>query len=164
MTSIGGPARSEGGFLGYAGMAILSPSSLSSFPPDRKAGLVEIISGMIERRPGSVAGWNAGARGRPYAWGDCGSPAPYLDVHRRILLEKTVFDPLVVPPSGPVHEGEGSVVEPGARLRGFCEVGPRATIGRGACVENCVLLEGARVAGGERRRNEIIFPGGSLRG
>jgi NDP-sugar pyrophosphorylase family protein len=159
-----GDAPPGAALLGYTGMAILAAASLAFFPRGKKAGLVDILSGMIGRRPGSVAGWNAGGGGAPYAWGDCGSPASYLDVHRRILLEKTAFDPLIVPPPGPVHEGEGSVVEPGARLSGFCEIGRRAAIGRNAAVENCVLLEGARVANGERRRNEIVFSGGSLQG
>ncbi len=162
--SIGGPAREGGGRLGYTGMAILSPDSLDLFPRGKKAGLVEILAGMIARRPGSVAGWNAGAGGGTCAWADCGSPSSYLGIHRRILIEKTFFDPRLAPPAGPVHEGEESVVEPGARISGFCEIGRRATIERGAEVEDCVLLEGARVAGGERRRGEIVFSGGSLKG
>ncbi len=161
--SIGPGAPAGASLLGYTGLAILAPASLAFFPAGRKGGLVDVLSGMIARRPGSVAGWNAGGGGAPYAWGDCGSPAPYLDVHRRILVEKTAFDPLVPPPPGSVHRSADSVVEPGATLAGFCEIGRGAAIGRDAAVENCVLLEGARVAPGERRRNEIIFAGGSIR-
>lgn len=165
VTAVGVPdARPGSRLLGYTGMAIISREGLSLFPRGAFAGLVDTLNGIIARRPGAVAGWNAGAAGAAYAWGDCGAPAPYLDVHRRILVEKTAFDGRIPPPAGTVHADPGATIEAGGRIAGFCSIGPGAVIARGAALEDCVVLGGTRVEGPEEHRREILFPGGSLKG
>jgi NDP-sugar pyrophosphorylase family protein len=154
----GSPARR----LGYTGAAVLSPGALAFFPRDRRAGLVEILTDMIEARPGSVLGYDAARAGTP-AWGETGSPAGYLEIHRRILVDKIKFDPLLDPPPLPLHAGVEAVIDPGASWRGFLEIGPRAAIRRGAALENCVVLEGATVLEDSRHANEIIFAGGTMK-
>jgi mannose-1-phosphate guanylyltransferase/phosphomannomutase len=148
--------------LGHTGLAILSPDALGFFPRGGPAALVPILSEMIRQRPGSVAGYDASAA-TGIAWGEIGSPAGYLDIHRKILIDKVRFDPLLEPPPLALHAGAGAAVDPGARWRGFLEIGPRAAVRSGASLEDCILLEGTVVEGGEHRE-EIIFPGGVLSG
>ena len=156
-------AGAHGTSLGYTGLAILSRESLAFFPRGARMGLVPILTGMIRERPGSVRGYDLSASGAPFAWGETGSPGGYLDIHRRILVDKTRFDPLLEPPPLPLHVGDGASVDPGARWSGFLDVGPRAVVGRGAILESCVVLEGAEVRANARHANEIVFRGGSLR-
>jgi NDP-sugar pyrophosphorylase family protein len=141
-------------------LAILSPGAFDFFPRGKRASLVPILREMIRARPGSVAGYDASAASGA-AWGEIGSPEGYLEIHRKILIDKVRFDPLLDPPPLPLHVGPGAAVDPGAQWRGFLEVGPRAVVRSGASFENCILLEGAVVEGGAHRE-EIIFDGGVL--
>lgn len=149
--------------LGYTGLAVLAPESLAFFPRGEKSGLLAVLREMMRTRPGSVLGWNAAPERAPYAWGETGSAAGYLAVHRDILVGKARFDPALEPPPLPLHAGDGAVVEPGAVWKGFCEIGRRAVIERGAVLEDCVVLDDTLVRGGAVHRNEILFPGGSLK-
>ena len=117
---------------------------------------------MMRKKPGSVIGWNAGEGDTLHAWGDAGSPAGYLGIHRAILVEGMRYDPDSGTPPGPVHIGEGAVVDPSVRCSGFCEIGGSAVIEPGARLENCVVLEDTTVARGTVHSNEILFPGGTL--
>ncbi len=152
-------AREES-LLGHTGLAVLSPEAFVFFPRGKPAALVPILTEMIRARPGSVAGYDASAAG-PDSWGEIGSPAGYLDIHRKILIDRVRFDPMLEPPPLPLHVGPGAAVDPGARWRGFLEVGPRAVVRRGATLEDCIVLEGAVVEGGDHRQ-EVIFQGGVL--
>ena len=160
-----GAAKSARGerLLGYTGMAVLSPEALSFFPRGKKAALVPILNEMIRTRPGSVLGWNAAADVASWVWGEAGSPAGYLALHRAILVERVRFDPAIEVPPFPFHAGPGAVVDPGARWTGFCEIGRRAVVERDARIENCVVLDDTVVARGSVHSNEILFPGGALR-
>jgi len=149
--------------LGYTGMAVLSPESLSFFPRGEKAHLVAILTAMIQKQPGSVVGWNAAASGARYSWADAGSPEGYLGIHRSILVDKVRFDPALEPPPLSLHTGEGAVIDPGAQWKGFCEIGPRAVIERDARIEDCVVLADTVVARGSVHTSEILFPGGTLK-
>jgi NDP-sugar pyrophosphorylase family protein len=149
--------------LGYTGMAVLSPESLRFFPGGTKGGLTEILLRMSRTEPGSVIGWNAASDGTPYAWGEAGSPSGYLEIHRRILVDKTVFDPAIEPPPFPFHVGQGAVVEPGARWKGFCEIGARAVVERETSLEDCVVFHDTVVPRGSVHEREILFPGGVVK-
>ena len=155
----GGGARR----LGYTGMAVLSPDALPFFPRGQKAHLVPILDEMIRERPGSVIGWNAAEGMTTPAWGDAGSPAGYLGIHRAILAEGMRFDPELEIPSGPVRIGEGASVDRDARCAGFCEIGRRAVVEPRARLEDCVVLEDTLVSRDTVHSNEILFPGGSLK-
>jgi NDP-sugar pyrophosphorylase family protein len=149
--------------LGYTGLAVLSPDALPFFPRGRKAQLVAILSEMMREKPGSVIGWNAGEGNAPYAWGDAGSPAGYLGIHRAILVGGARFDSQTETPSGPVHIGEGAYVDSTARCDGFCAIGRRAAVGPRARLEDCVVLDDTIVAEDTVHVNEILFPGGVLK-
>jgi len=149
--------------LGYTGLAVLSPDSLPFFPRGKKAHLVTILMEMMRKKPGSVIGWNAAEGEIPYAWGDAGSPAGYLGIHRAILVDGARFDPEVATPRGPIHAGEGAKVDPAARCAGFCAIGRRAVVEPRARLENCVVLDDTIVARDTVHSNEILFPEGVLR-
>jgi NDP-sugar pyrophosphorylase family protein len=118
---------------------------------------------MMRARPGAVIGWNAAERDAPYAWGDAGSPAGYLGIHRAILLERVRFDPDREPPAGPIHIDAGATVDPSASFAGFCAIGRRVHVGPRARLENCVVLDDTTVADSAAHANKILFPGGTLR-
>jgi mannose-1-phosphate guanylyltransferase len=148
------------GALGYTGMAVLSRDALEHFPPVRK-GLVEVLREMIAGRPGSVAGFDAGASAG-VVWAEIGSPSSYLDIHRRILAEKTVFDDQVAPPPLALRVAEDSSVDPSARWIGFLDVGRGARIEKNASLEECVVMSGAVVEPGAGLKRCIVHAGGVL--
>lgn len=164
ITTIGASPESTGdpAVLGYTGMAVLSPSALEYFPRSEPGGLVETVRAIIAERPGAVAAYNPSIRGNEFHWGEIGSCGGYLDLHRRILVEKTVFDPSLPPPPLPLHVGEGTTIDPGADWRGFLAVGSNATIERDVTLEDCVVLDGTFVASGSRHRRAVLFPEGIL--
>jgi mannose-1-phosphate guanylyltransferase len=149
--------------LGYTGLAVLSPDSLPFFPRGKKEQLVTILAEMMRKEPGSVIGWNASEGGAPHAWGDAGSPAGYLGIHRAILVDGARFDSEAETPRGPIHVGEGASIDPAARCAGFCAIGRRAVVEPRALLENCVVLDDTIVAKNTVHRNEILFPEGMLK-
>lgn len=151
-----------GTMLGYTGMAVLSPAALAYFPRGEPGDLIETLSTIIARERGSVIAHNAVRRGGDVVWGEIGSCEGYLDIHERILVRKTLFDPLLPPPPLPVHTGEGSVIDPGAAWRGFLEVGSGATIERDTVLEDCVVLDGTVVTAGHRSRRAVLYPDGVM--
>ncbi len=149
--------------LGYTGLAVLSPDALPFFPRGKKAHLVAILAEMMRKNPGSVIGWNAAEGEIPYVWGDAGSPAGYLGIHRAILVDGARFDPGAEAAPGPVYKGEGANVDPEARFAGFCAIGRRAVVEPRARLENCVVLDDTIVARDTIHSNEILFPEGILK-
>jgi len=167
------PARKGQVRMGYTGMAVISPEALRYFPREKK-GLVPVLLEMISRGPGSVAAFDpsrarpgegparpvGSSSGRP-EWGEIGSPQSYLDMHRRIMIEKTRFDGAVPPPL-PLRAGPRSSIDPGAEWSGFLDVGDGALIESGTFLEDCVVLEGAVVRSGTRLSRAIVYEGGVM--
>ena len=141
--------------MGYTGMAIISGKALGYFPRGKK-GLVPILLEMISDDPGSVAGFDASASGDP-AWGEIGSPLSYLDIHRRIMIEKVEFDKIIPVPPLPIRAGDGSSIDPGAQWKGFLDVGAGARIEGNTFLENCVVMENAVVPDGTTLNRAIIY-------
>ncbi|MCX5752549.1 MAG: NDP-sugar synthase, partial [Candidatus Krumholzibacteria bacterium] len=148
--------------LGYTGLAVLSPDSLPFFPRGKREHLVTILAEMMRKKPGSVIGWNAAEASVPYAWGDAGSPAGYLGIHRAILVDGASFDPEAGTTPGPIYIAAGANVDPAARCSGFCAIGRRAVVEARARLENCVVLDDTIVARDTVHSNEILFRGGML--
>jgi mannose-1-phosphate guanylyltransferase len=144
--------------LGYTGTAVLSPDSLEYFPRRDKTGLVEILRRMISVHPGSVKVYDASTGGAAPLWGEIGSPASYLAIHGRILLDKSFFDPAVPPPPLPIRVGPGARVDPDARWNGFLDVGRKAVIKKDTVMENCIIMDGATVPGGSSFKSAVIHP------
>ena len=149
-------------YLGYTGMAVLSPEALAYFPRGEAGGFVDALHRMIDERPGSVMGFDAAGESSPYRWETIGSPRNYMDIHRAILLGGARFDMLLEPPPLPLHTGEGTHIADDVTWKGFLEVGPGAAIGKGSILENCVVLEGTDVPAGSSFRNAILYPEGII--
>jgi mannose-1-phosphate guanylyltransferase len=147
-------SRSSGG-LGYTGMAVISGRALERFPA-RKKGLVPVLLEMIGENRGSVSGYVVSRAGGA-SWGEVGSPDSYLDLHRRIMLEHTVFDEALPPPALPLRVGAGASIDPGARWKGFLDVGDGVKIEKDTELEDCVLLDGAVVLEGARLSSAVAY-------
>jgi len=153
--------------MGYTGMAVISGKALKHFPPVKK-GLVPVLLEMIASRPGSVAAFDASRASSsgvsskaPPEWGEIGSPKSYLDMHRRIMVEKVRFDGTAPTPL-PLRAGALSSIDPGAEWAGFLDVGDGARIEKNTFLEDCVVLEGATVRSGTRLSRAIIYDGGVM--
>lgn len=162
VTGIGAGSGPGSPAFGYTGLAVIEPAALWHFPRGRPEGLVPVLLRMIAARPGSVAGFDASAAADDVEWGEIGTPASYLDMHRRILVDRSRFDPLIPPPPLPLRVDAGARVDPDTVWRGFLDVGPGAVIERGAELEDCVVLGGSSVGTGVRLRGAVVFPGGVL--
>ena len=159
VTDIGAEGTNGSLRRGYTGTAVFSPAALDFFPRGRRGGLVESLLEMIRVKPGSVAGYDAP---RGMLWGEIGSPESYIGLHRRILVGKEHFDPLLEPPPLPLYVAEEARVDPGAEWRGFLSVEGGACIEKGALLEECIVLNGALVESEAHHRKAIIFPGGVM--
>jgi NDP-sugar pyrophosphorylase family protein len=159
VTGIGAEGGSGSLRLGYTGTAVFSPAALDFFPRGRRGGLVESLLEMILARPGSVMGYDAS---RGMLWDEIGSPESYIGLHRRILVGKERFDPLLEPPPLSLYVSGEARVDPGAEWRGFLSVERGASLERDALLEECVVLDGALVERGARYRRAVIFPEGVM--
>ena len=157
VTGIGEETGDGNQKLGYTGIALLSPEALRFFPRGEPAELVPILRMMIQQMPGSVAGFESDD---DTLWAEIGSPAGYLSLHRRILVGRERFDPMLEPPPLPLFVSDGAMVDPGSEWQGFLSVQSGAHIERNSRLEDCVVLEGARVLEGEHHTNSILFRNG----
>jgi NDP-sugar pyrophosphorylase family protein len=160
VTGIGADGTGGGLRLGYTGLAVFSPAALDFFPRGERGGLVESLLTMIRAKRGSVAGFDAS---REILWDEIGSPERYIGLHGRILVGRERFDPLLEPPPLPLHVADDARIEPGAEWRGFLSVEGGGVIERGALLEECVVLNGARVERGTHYRRAVLFPQGVMK-
>jgi NDP-sugar pyrophosphorylase family protein len=154
VTSIAPREDAGGRALGYTGIAFLSAEALRFFPKGKRAELVPILTAMIGEQPGSIAGFEPG---EGFLWAEIGTPAGYLSLHRRILVERASFDPLLEPPPLPLFLSEGATVDPGTRWRGFLSVERGARVDRDCLLDSCIVLEGTHVPAGAHHANAIIY-------
>ena len=149
-------------YLGYTGMAVLSPEVLRYFPRETAGGFVDVLHRMIDERPGSVAGFDATEGSSSYRWETIGSPRSYIDIHRAILMGGARFDMLLEPPPLPLHTGDDVHIADDVTWKGFLEVGSGASIGKGSVLENCVVLEGTEIPAGSSFHSTILYPEGII--
>lgn len=159
VTGIGAEGTAGSRRRGYTGTAVFGPAALDFFPRDRGGSLVESLLEMIRVRPGSVAGYDAS---HGMLWSEIGSPESYIGLHRRILIGKERFDPLLEPPPLPLYVADEARVDPGAEWKGFLSVERGAFIETNALLEECIVLDGALVERGAHHRKAIIFPEGVI--
>ena len=159
VTGIGAERGSGSIRLGYTGTAVFGPAALDFFPKGKRGGLVESLLDMMRVKPGAVA-WYDASHGM--IWDEIGSPESYIGLHGRILVGKERFDPLIEPPPLSLHVAEDASVDPCTEWKGFLSVERGASVGPGALLEECIVLEGAHVQQGARHRKAIIFPGGVM--
>ena len=164
VTGIGPDASAGAGApaFGYTGLAVIAPAALERFPRGRPEGLVPILLRMIADRPGSVAAYDASSEPDAPSWGEIGTPRSYIEMHRRILVGRERFDPLILPPAVPLRVASDARIAPEAKWTGFLDVGGGAVIEHGTELEDCVVLDGTVVRTGTRLRGAVAFPGGVL--
>ena len=160
VTGIGDEGRRGAVKLGYTGTAVFDPAALPFFPRDEPGGLVDCLLEMMRSRPGSVIGYDASPELR---WDEIGSPVSYLRLHRRILAAKERFDPLLEPPPLSLDVAGNARIDPSAEWRGFLSVEGGAVIESDTLLEECVVLDGARVGRGERHERSIIHRDGVIK-
>ncbi len=152
------------GMYGYTGMAVMSMEAVDHFPVGKKAGLVDILLSMIDKRPGSVKGYIIDGGAHPFTWAETGTIPAYIDLHRRILNGRELFDPTLKPPRLPLYAGDGSVIDPRARWKGFLCVGRESSIGKNVFLEDCVVLDKVTLAPGVCGKSTVFYPGGEISG
>ncbi|MCA1989328.1 MAG: NDP-sugar synthase [Desulfarculus sp.] len=141
----------------YTGLAALHPDLLDYLPAVGFSTLVEGLSAAL------AAGRSVRGLVLPGFWDDLGTPERLLALHRR-LLEDQPPGLADLAPAGPLVRGEGSWVDPAARIEGFCVLGHGARLEAGAYVRDSLLLPGAVVAAGARVSDAVLGDGFLARG
>jgi mannose-1-phosphate guanylyltransferase len=156
-----------------AGAYLFEPTVLKRIPPGVNYSLERSLFPQLLADGARLFGYVS-----PGYWIDIGTVEKYLQVHLDILGGLTPFQPqgrkngrvllgqgarlgrelTIEPSSGRVVLGTGAVVKDFARLaRNVC-IGARCEIGRGASLEDCLVLEGARIGDGARLERCIVGP------
>lgn len=137
----GRPRGARGTASMFASVHVLDPALLERLPPGFSDTVGDLYPGLI------AAGERIqGVRLRGL-WLDIGTPALYLEAHRRLL-----------------RRGAEGAVSPEARLGADARlrrsaVGAGASVGAAARVEDSVLWDGARVGAGARVRRSVVARG-----
>jgi mannose-1-phosphate guanylyltransferase len=145
-----GPAPVPG--LINAGTYVLEPSALSEVQAGLPVSIERETFPELIASAAPVFGFVSGSY-----WMDLGTPEKYL---------RATFDALEGRIGGlsyqAPHVDPAAVVSLRAHLGRWVVVGPRATVGEEAEVEDSVLLAGAAVGSGARVRDSIIGPGATV--
>lgn len=147
------PARAPSRWIN-AGLAVWGRGVLDRIPAGRPVSFEqEIVPGLLED---GVYGVKLSG-----FWDDAGT------LERLLRSQRLLFDagrgahlglPRGASGTGPVAVMDGATAE-GATLGGYVTLGPSVRVGRGARVENAVLLDGAVVEPGARVSGSILGPG-----
>ncbi|MEM0129712.1 MAG: NDP-sugar synthase [Thermoplasmata archaeon] len=151
------PERSPSHWIN-AGYAVWSREVADAIPPGRMVSLEkEILPGLLPRGI-------YGHRMDGY-FEDAGTPERLLHA-QRLLFDSGRAAPSVPLPTG---QAEGAVacdptarIEDGARIGPYATVGARVRVGRGARIEDAVLMEGARIGADATVRRSLVGPGASV--
>ena len=131
-------------------VSVWNPEIFQRIPPAQNISFIPILAEWIGQ--GGKIGGVVLDDGK---WFNIGSRAEYLEVHRIIKEERWKPD-YVSTPEWPVHVAADAVVDPGARLSGFCSVGAGCRVGAAAILENTILWPGAQIASRCHLRNCIV--------
>ncbi len=141
----------------YAGLAALHPNLLDYLPAAGFSTLVEGLSAAL------AAGRLVRGLALPGFWDDLGTPEHLLALHHRLIQDPPpgLRD---LAPAGPLVRGDGSLIDPAARIEGFCVLGQNARLEAGALVRDSLLLPGAVVTAGARVSGAVLGDGFVARG
>lgn len=152
-----------------AGAYLFEPSVLSRVPPGVNYSLERSLFPQLLAERARLFGYVSGGY-----WIDIGTVEKYLQVHLDILSGQTPFgkkglskgtgvkigrDVTMGRGTGSIVLGRGTVVKDFARLSGHICVGQRCEIGKGASLEDCVVLDGTHVGDGARLERCVVGPG-----
>lgn len=141
----------------FCGVYAARPSFIEPVTREKKEDLVPLLL-----KPAVSAG-KAGGEAFEGSWHDLGSPNEFLDATRDCLGKMS--DGSVLPPS---HSrlifsdsytalvDQSTPLDRGVKLTGFVTVAESCSVGKGAVLENSVLLPGTAVKEGAEIRNSIV--------
>lgn len=138
----------------FTGLYIVEPAFRSRLLPGVKESVVQVWLRML-REGAPVAGVlvNSGL------WRDLGERAEYLraigEIHAAANSGAGQDSPWQAFAEQPLVHAT-AVLEPGAELRGACQVGAGARLGAGAILEECIVWPGAEIAAGANLRHCIV--------
>lgn len=136
-----------------AGTYVLSPEAFANFPGDGPLSFERVVfPGLLDA--GALL---VGVASDAY-WQDLGTPRRYLDGHRAVLDGRCAWpvDPLLErrAPEAVVHRD--AKVDPSAHLGPGTVILAHCTVGAGARLTDCVLLEGSAVGDRAMVRGSIL--------
>ena len=134
----------------FANVSVWNRKIFQRIPPAQSISFIPILADWIGQ--GGKLGGVVLDDGK---WFNIGSRAEYLEVHRVIQKERWKPD-YVRTAEWPVPVAADAVVDPSARLSGFCSVGARCRVGAAAILENTILWPGAQIASRSHLRNCIV--------
>ncbi len=139
----------RGGRYDFAGVSVWEPGIFERIPPGH-VSYIPVLAEWIGQ-----GGRIGGVVLQEGNWFNIGSRAEYLEVHR-IIKEERWKPAYVTASEWPVEIAADAVVDPSARLSGFCSVGDGCHVGADAILENTILWPGAQIASRSHLRNCII--------
>ncbi|MGR0482689.1 MAG: sugar phosphate nucleotidyltransferase [Candidatus Electronema sp. V4] len=137
-----GQAKAGETLLAFTGIHVVEREVLRQIPAAGFFHIIDLYAQLAE------AGQVGLLRVDGCFWQDIGTPADYLDLHRRLLADKT--SSWVI--SSQVAAGNGAV------FRDWGAVGPGAVIGAGAQLARCVVWENAVIPPGAELADQIVLP------
>lgn len=137
--------------LAYTGISILGREFLNYCPEKNFCDLIEILVNIIRDKRGKVIGYIA----KNSYWQDIGTIEGYFSVHKDILLKKRRVSKELPDFSDNIFKGEGTFIEGGVSLKGFCSIGNNCLVKKGAQLENCILWDFTVVEENEKLKNCI---------
>jgi mannose-1-phosphate guanylyltransferase len=138
---VGGPVN--------AGTYVLEPEAVRAIPPGRPVSIEREIFPRLITEGAPVYGFVS-----PAYWMDLGTPAKYLQATFDALEGRIRGLDYAAP-----HVDPSARVSLRSHLGRWVVVGPSASVGDGAVVEDSVLLAGAAVGAGARIRDSVVGPG-----
>jgi len=134
----------------FANVSIWNAEIFQRIPPAQNLSFIPILAEWIGR--GGKIGGVVLDDGK---WFNIGARAEYLEVHRIIKEER--WKPAYVTSAGwPVRIAADAVIDPSARVAGFCSVGAGCRVDAEAILENTILWPGAQIASRSHLRNCIV--------
>jgi len=150
--AIGG--REEPAFL-FTGISLLSPEIFPHIPAGKVVSIIPIYVDLIRR------GYPIGAvvvdEG---VWFDLGTQASYLNAHEWLVGRRLSY----LGSDWPRAVSPAAMVDPSARLEGFCAIGAGATVGAGAVLRDVVAWENATISPGALLERCVVRNGRSAAG
>jgi NDP-sugar pyrophosphorylase family protein/aminoglycoside/choline kinase family phosphotransferase len=141
-----------GKMLTYGGVMILSRRIFEYLPSETcNCSIIPPVIEMIRQLPGKVKAF----RPQVFYWNDLGTIERYFQAHKDILALKKCTLPYVGSETGTLLLNAEAELAPDS-LYGFICAAKNSFVAPGAHVENCILLEGARIQAGEFHIGEII--------
>jgi mannose-1-phosphate guanylyltransferase len=137
--------------LSYTGISIVSRELVDYCPDKSFADLIEILLNIIRHKKGKVRGFVV----NNHYWRDIGTIEDYCKVHRDILLDKKPAFRNFPSLSCTICKGEGTIIEEGVALQGFCSIGSNCLIKKGANLTNCIIWDNTVIEGSEHLKDCI---------